>query len=310
MAIETGLSTKGSKSSLGKAIRKSVGNYLLLLPFTVFFVIFTVFAVVSAIGFSFTNYNMIETPQFVGISNYIRMFANDPVFLIVVKNTFIFALITGPISYFLCLFVAWLINDMPKFLRTLLTFVFYAPSISGSVYIIWSYIFSGDVYGLANGLLMKIGFINEPILWMSDSKYVLGIIIVVQLWTSLGTSFLAFIAGLKGVDTALYESGAIDGIRNRFAELRYITLPSMGPQLMFAAVMQIGASFAVSAICMQLAGFPSTDYAADTIVTHIQDHALLRYEMGYACAQATVLFIVMITFNNVIKKFLSKKTNI
>lgn len=301
---------RAQKKRLSREIAKNWDNYLLLLPFTVFFTVFIVFSVVAAISLSFTHYNMVNPPVFAGLSNYVRMFVDDSVFLIVIKNTFIFAAITGPTSFFLCFVLAWMINDMHKALRTLLTFVFYAPSISGSVFVIWSYIFSGDSYGFVNGFLIRLGIISEPILWLSDSRYVLAVIIIVQLWSSLGTSFLAFIAGLKGVDPALYEAGAIDGIRNRFSELRFITLPAMGPQLMFAAVMQIAATFSVSTICMQLAGFPSTDYAAATIVTHVIDHGTLRYEMGYACAIATMLFILMVSFNNLIKNFLSKKTNL
>lgn len=284
--------------------------YFMLLPFAILFFIFTVMSVVVSIGLGFTDYNMIEAPQFVGLSNYIRMLSDDDVLLIAVKNTLIFAVITGPISYFLCLIFAWMINEFPKYIRMLFTFVFYAPSISSSIYVVWTYIFSSDSYGLANATLMNLGFIKEPILWLSDTDYILPIVIIVQLWASLGTSFLSFIAGLQGVDKALYEAGAIDGVKNRFQELRYITLPSMGPQLMFAAVMQIGAAFSVSGICTALAGNPSVDYAAHTIVIHISDHAMARYEMGYACALSTVLFLLMIFTNEFVAKFLRKHTNL
>lgn len=236
------------------------------------------------------------------------MFLDDEVFPIVLRNTLIFAVITGPISYIACLFIAWLINELPKALRTLMTLVFYIPSISGTVFVVWSYIFSGDSSGFVNSMLMQSGILNEPIQWLTDTRFSLIVIIIVQLWASLGTSFLAFIAGLQGIDRSLYEAGQIDGIRNRFQELKYITLPSMGPQLMFAAVMQIGASFAVSQVSIQLAGNPSTDYAAATIVTHILDHGTLRFEMGYACSIATVLFVAMVMLNSLIKKILMKYT--
>ena len=301
---------KQPKNSLRSRIWQNRDMYLMLAPFAILFFIFTVFAVVAAIALSFTNFNMVELPKFVGWTNYVRILLDDDVFLIAARNTLIFAIITGPISYFLCLFFAWLINELPKVLRTLMTFIFYVPSISGSVYVVWSYIFSGDAYGLVNSTLMQFGIINEPVLWLSDTRYMLPVIIVVQLWASLGTSFLAFIAGLQGVDSSLYEAGAIDGIRNRFQELRCITLPSMGPQLMFAAVMQIGQAFAVGGICSALAGFPSTDYAAHTIVNHIQDHGTVRFEMGYACALATILFITMVLINNLIRRVLTSKTNL
>ena len=298
------------KGRLLRDIRRNADKYLLMLPFTVLFVLFTVVPVLSSILLSFTDFNMIQPMSFSGWSNYSRMFLDDDVFFIAVKNTLIFAVITGPVSYFLCLALAWMINEFGKVMRTLLTFVFYAPSISGTLYTVWAYIFSGDSNGLVNSALMRLGILYEPVLWLSDTRYMLTVIIIVQLWASLGTSFLAFIAGLQGVDRSLYEAGTIDGIRTRFQELRFITLPSMGPQLMFAAVMQIGAAFGVSTICVAPAGNPSTDYGAATIVTHLSDVGTMRYEMGYASAIATVLFITMILVNGVIKRVLKKHTNI
>ncbi|MHB1452955.1 MAG: carbohydrate ABC transporter permease [Saccharofermentanales bacterium] len=297
-----------NKRRLKNEISKNMDKYLMMLPFSIFFFLFTIISVISAIVLSFTNYNMIQPPEFIGWLNYVRMFLDDEVFPIVIRNTLIFALITGPISYIGCLFIAWLINELPPRLRAFVTLVFYIPSISSTVFAVWGYIFSGDSSGLVNSTLIRMGILYEPIQWLSDPRYSLTIIIIVQLWASLGTSFLAFIAGLQGIDRALFEAGQIDGIKNRFQELRFITLPSMGPQLLFAAVMQIGASFAVSQVSIQLAGFPSTDYAAATIVTHLLDHGTIRFEMGYASAIATILFISMVTIHWIIKKMLNKYT--
>jgi multiple sugar transport system permease protein len=298
------------RRKLKEEIRVNMDKYLMMLPFTIFFFIFTVVSVVSAIVLRFTNFNMIQSPDLIGWTNYIRMFLDDEVFPIVIRNTLIFALVTGPISYFACLIIAWLINELPPKIRAFVTLVFYIPSISSTVFAVWGYIFSGDSSGLVNSTLMRMGILYEPVQWLTDPRYSLTIIIVVQLWASLGTSFLAFIAGLQGIDRSMYESGQIDGIRNRFQELRLITLPSMGPQLLFAAVMQIGASFAVSQVSIQLAGFPSTDYAAATIVTHLLDHGTIRFEMGYASAIATVLFISMVTIHWLIKRLLRRYTAI
>jgi len=298
------------QSRLIREIRANTDKYILMLPFTVLFFTFILLPVLSSIFLSFTDFNMIQEVSFSGWSNYMRLFLDDEIFPVAVRNTLLFALITGPISYLLCLILAWMINEFGKTMRTVLTFVFYAPSISGTLFTVWAYIFSGDSNGLINNVLMQIGIIYEPILWLSDTRYMMTVIIIVQLWASLGTSFLAFIAGLQGVDHSLYEAGAIDGVRTRFQELRFITLPSMGPQLMFAAVMQIGASFGVSGICVALAGNPSTDNAAATIVTHLSDMGTARYEMGYAAAIATLLFITMLLVNSGIKKLLRKFTNI
>jgi len=278
--------------------------YLMLLPFTLLFCIFVILPVLSSVAISFTDFNMLQFPKWMGVDNYVRLFLDDDVFLIAVRNTLLFAIMTGPLSYMMCFVFAWLINELKPKIRSFVTLVFYAPAISGNVFFIWQFLFSGDTYGLINGNLLKLGIINQPIQWFIDPRYNLTIIIVIQLWMSLGTSFLAFIAGLQSVDRTLYEAGSIDGIKNRWQELWYITLPSMKPQLLFGAVMQIAASFSVSTISMSLAGFPSTNYSAHTIVLHMLDFGTIRYEMGYASAIAVVLFVIMLVVKNLIERML------
>lgn len=279
--------------------------YILIAPFMLFFCVFIVIPVVAAIVLSFTDFNMLQTPKFVALDNYKTLFLNDDVFIIAVKNTLIFAFITGPISYIACYVFAWFINELPKKLKTFMTVVFYAPSISGSAYIIWQFILSGDRYGVVNGIMMKLGILKEPVQWLTDTDYMMTACIIVQLWLSLGTSFLSFMAGFKTVDETLYEAGAIDGVKNRFQEVIHITLPQMKPQLLFGAVMQIASSFAVGAVPMALIGFPSTDYATHTVINHIYDYGSIRYELGYACAMSTVLLIIMLLVNKVINRVLA-----
>lgn len=281
-------------------------KYILLAPFTIIFLIFNLFPVLVAIALSFTSFNMLEPPDFVGLSNYIRLLAYDDVFLIAIKNTLLLAFITGPVSYLMCFIFAWLINELPPKVRAFLTLIFYAPSISGNVYLIWKIIFSSDMYGFVNAWLLKFGIITQPILWFENAKYILPILIIVQLWLSLGVSFLAFIAGLQTVDKSLYEAAAVDGIKNRWQELWYITLPSMKPQLMFGAVMQITNSLSISAISLELVGFPSVDYAGHTILTHLHDYGNIRFEMGYASAIATILFFIMLISNIIVQKILRR----
>ena len=289
-----------------KEMKKNWQSYALMAPFFVLFAIFTLVPVVIAIVLSFTQFNIFSAPVFVGWDNYVRMLLDDDIFLISIKNTFIFAIITGPISYVLCFFFAWLINDYSKPIRSFLTVLFYAPVLSGQAYTIWTFVFSSDAYGFLNGILMRFGFIREPIGWLTDSTYVLYVVIFVQLWLSFGTGFLTFIAGLQGVDSGLYEAGSIDGISNRFQEMWFITLPSMKSQLLFAAVMQIVSSFSVADVSIRLAGFPSPSYSAETVVTHIMDYGTVRYEMGYACALASVLFLFMVLTRNLVTKVLNR----
>ena len=287
-------------------IRQNWVAYLMIAPYMILFTLFTVVPVLLSVFIGFTDFNMLEWPNIVWLKNYVTLFFDDDIFLIAIKNTFIFACIVGPSSYIMSFLVAWFINELPPKIRALVTLVFYAPSISGQVYLIWGTLFSSDTYGWANATLMKLGLIQEEINWFRDEKYVMPLCIVVSLWTSLGTSFLSFIAGLQGVDRSLFEAGAVDGVKNRWQELYYITLPSMKPQLMFGAIMSITGSFGFGAIVTALCGFPSVDYCAHTIMHHLDDYGGQRWEVGYASAIATILFAIMIGSNLLVNKLLSK----
>jgi len=310
-AVSENKALMGSKPNtrlerLWKEIKKNRVYYLFIAPFGIIFFIFTVIPVIISILLSFTYFNVLEPPKFIGWANYVKLLFSDDIFLIAIKNTFLFAAITGPIGYLMCLLFAWLINELPPKLRAFLTLLFYAPTISGQIYMIWTIMFSGDSYGYINGLLLKIGAILEPVQWFTDPKYMMPLVIVVVLWISLGTSFLAFIAGLQGIDKTWFEAGAVDGIKNRWQELWFITLPSMKPQLLFGAVMSITGSFGIGSVITALVGFPSTDYAVHTVVHHLEDYGGIRFEMGYASAIATILFFVMIASNRIIQKLLAK----
>jgi multiple sugar transport system permease protein len=294
------------RQSFASIWRRHKAKYLMIMPFGIIFVLFTLLPVIASIFLSFTSFNMVSAPKFIGFQNYISLLVEDSVFLTAVKNTMIFALVTGPVSYIMCFIFAWLINELPRVPRAILTLVFYAPSISGNAYLVWQLIFSSDTYGWANAWLMKLGITRQAILWFQTEGYIMPILIIVQLWLSLGVSFLSFIAGLQTVDKSLYESAAVEGIKNRWQELWYITLPSMKPQLMFGAVMQITNSLSVSQISIDLVGFPSVNYAGHTILTHLHDYGNLRYELGYACTIAVVLFLIMVFCNIIVQKLLRR----
>jgi multiple sugar transport system permease protein len=294
------------RALMRKEMIKNKDLYVLLAPYFFLFFLFTVLPVAISLLFSFTYFNMLEFPRFAGWENYRRLFFEDDVFLIALKNTIMFAVITGPLGYLGSFLFAWLVNELKPKVRSIMTLIIYAPSISGGAYIIWRLIFSGDMYGYANAFLISLGIVYEPIQWLQNPQYIPIIIIMVQLWLSLGVSFLAFIAGLQGVDRTLYEAGAVDGIKNRWQELWFITLPSMKPQLMFSAVIQITASLAIAEVAMNIAGFPSVEYAGHTIVTHLIDVGNLRFEMGYASAIATILFAMMLGSNLLVQKLLRR----
>jgi len=280
--------------------------YYLIAPYTFLFIIFTVVPVIMSLALSFTYFNLLEFPTFIGWDNYMNLFVNDDVWMVAIKNTAILAVVTGPLSYIMAFVFAWLINELRPLLRSFMTLVFYASSISGNVYLVWKLIFSSDMYGYANALLIQTNIIKEPITWLQDADYIVWILIIVQLWMSLGVSFLSFIAGLQSVNKELYEAGAIDGIKNRWQELWHITLPQMKSQLLFGAVMQITSALSIADVSVNLAGFPSVEYAGHTIITHLMDYSSIRMEMGYASAIATILFLIMILANIGVRKILRR----
>lgn len=289
-----------------KEMKRNRVGYAMVAPFMLLFTLFTVLPVVLSIVISFTDFNLLQWPEIVWFKNYERMFLDDDLFMTACENTFVFAIIVGPVSYIMSFMVAWFINDLSPRIRAVVTLIFYAPSISGQVYTIWATLFSGDSYGWVNAWLLKLGIINKEIIFFQNEKWVMPLCIVVALWMSLGTAFLSFIAGLQGVDRSLYEAGAVDGLRNRWQELWYVTLPSMKPQLMFGAILSITSAFGFGDVVTALCGYPSVEYKAHTIMHHLNDYYGMRFEVGYASAIAVVLFVIMIGANMLVTKMISK----
>ena len=282
-------------------------SYALIAPFMTVFLLFTVIPVFVSLLLSFTDFNLLSFPNWVWFENYIALFLNDEVFLIALRYTMIIAFVTGPISFVACFLFAWLVNELPGKARALMVFLIYVPSISGSAFFVWSYILGGERYAILNSILLRLGIIKQPMIFLSNPKYILTCVIVVTIWMSLGASFLALIAGLRAVDTNLYEAAAIDGVRNRFQELIYVTLPNMKPQLLFAAVMSIAGAFNCGGVTASLAGNPPPSYVGYTISLHIGDYAGTRFEIGYAGAMNILLLLVMLLVNKVVHKYLVDK---
>lgn len=280
--------------------------YLFLLPFFLIFAIFVIAPVFMALYYSFTYFNVLQTPQFIGWRNYVHLFTADEIFTKAIKNTFLIALVTGPIGYLASFLLAWAINELRPMLRALMITVMYAPSISGGAFMIWTIIFSGDEHGYINSWLISTGICNSPVQFFTDTNWMIWICILIMLWMSLGAGFLAFVAGFQTVDKSFYEAGYVEGIENRWQELWHITIPAMKPQLLFGAVMTITASFSCGSVTSALFGSPSTDYAVHTVLNHMTDYGYVRYDMGYACTIATLLFLVMIGCNAVIQRVLAK----
>ncbi len=296
---------KRERQIMWKKAKASKTCYLFILPYLLLFTVCFIVPIAMSLFLSFTYFNVLEAPEWRGLQNYINLVLADDVFLTSVKNTFVLAGIIGPVGYIASFLFAWLINELPRYLKAIAVVVFYAPSLAaGATMSIWALIFSNDPYGWINSFMQTIG--QEPKLWLSDPRFMLFVVIIVSVWSSLGAGFLGFVAGFQGIDRSQYEAAYVDGIKNRMQELWYITLPSMKPMLMFGAINSITTAFNVSDIPEQLCGNPSTDYAVHTVVTHLKDYGSVRFEMGYASAIATVLFLAMLLCNKFVQKILSR----
>lgn len=285
-------------------------GYLFTAPYALIFTVFILVPVLLAVILSFTNFNAVSAPGFVGMLNYITLITGDEVFMqYVLPNTVLYAVIVGIGGYVLSFLLAWLLCNLTKGVRTVLALIIYSPSLTAGVAmtVLWKVIFSGDQTGLLNSFLMSLHIITEPVVWLVNTDYLLPIVILIGLWSSMGIGFLAMIAGISNSDETLYEAGAIDGISNRFQEMIYITIPQMKPQMLFAAVMSVVNAFQNGTVSAMLTGNPSPGYAAQLIVNHIEDYGFLRYEMGYAATVSVVLLLIVQLFSKVADKLLTDK---
>ena len=285
--------------------------FLFLLPYGALFVVFIILPIIVAIGLSFTDFNTIQAPGFVGLTNYVNLATQDSIFMqYVLPNTVTYSLIVGPGGYCLSFLLAWAIAQLTRVPRTILALIFYSPSLTmgTAMAVLWKIIFSGDEGGYLNAILMSLGVINEPIAWLSTAVYILPIMIIVGLWSAMGVGFLAILAGIMNADEELYEAGAIDGIKNRFQQMIYITIPTMKPQMLFAAVMAVVNTFNNGTIGVSLTGSnPTPGYAGQLMVNHIEDYGFLRYEMGYAATVSVVLLLIIQLFSKVASKLFTEK---
>lgn len=275
-------------------------------PFMIFFLVFTVAPVLTAIYLSFTYFNVLQPANWIGLTNYRLLFLADDIFLKSLHVTVVFAILTGPVGFLLSFGIAWLINQVK--VRLLYVVAFFAPSLSGvGMAFIMRIFFSNDRYGYLNNWLINLGILDEPFPWLSDIDTMLGVVIAVQLWMSMGPAFLAFLAGLQQIDETVYEAGKVDGVKNRIQELWFLTLPLVKPQLVFGAVMAVVGAFSMFDIASAMVGFPSPEYAAHTIMAHLYDYAFLRFEMGYASAVSVIMFLMMFGLSGIFRKMLSTK---
>lgn len=283
-----------------------ISTLLLLLPYILLFSTFIIIPVVVSMLLSFTYFDLIQSPRLAdlyGMYNYVVLITQDENFLrYVIPNTIKYSIIVGPGGYVLSFVMAWMLSQVPAKPRKWISLAMYTPSMVGGVFIavIWKTMFSGDNSGYINAFLLDNGFIDEAIQFLQSPEYLLNIMIFVSLWGSMGIGFLAMLAGLLNVDKTLYEAALVDGIKNRFQEIVYITIPQMKPQMLFGAVMAIVGAFNTGYIGVALSGAnPTPQYSGQLILNHIEDYGFIRYEMGYAAAISVVLLLIVFIFSRI-----------
>lgn len=286
---------------LPKKVRQEAVGIGFILPYALAFLTFITVPVIMGMLLSLTYFNLLEAPRFVFLSNYVNLFTADDVFMQkVIPNTVQFAVFVGPIGYMLGFFLAWLLAQIPHRARTILALIIYSPSMTAGVAmsVMWRIIFSGDESGYLNAILLQLNLIETPIQWLTNPQYLMGVMIVVTLWSSMGIGFLAMLAGVLNINQELYEAAAIDGMNSKLQEIFYITIPSMKPQMLFGAVMSLVSTFNAGSIGVQLSGQnPTPQNAGQLIVTHIDDYGFIRFDMGYAAAISVILLIMVLLFN-------------
>lgn len=299
------------KISLSKWVHEEGSAYAFLLPYALLFIVFIVIPVIAAAGLSFTFFDAVQSPRFVGLDNYIALLTQDDTFMrYVLPNTLQFAIIVGPGGYALAFLLAWMLAQLPKIPRTIFALILYSPSMTAGVAmtVVWRALFSGDQTGYLNSFLMGLGLMREPVQWLQSPQYLMTIMIIVTMWSSMGIGFLAMLAGILEISPELYEAAAIDGMSSRWQEIFLITIPSIKPQMLFGAVMAIVGTFQAGAIGVTLSGSnPTPQYAGQLIVNHIEDYGFLRYEMGYAAAISVVLLLMVLFFSRVANRLFASE---
>ncbi len=296
---------------ISKRTKEELSGMGFIFPYALAFLTFIIVPVVMGMLLSFTYFNLLEAPRVVFLSNYVNLFTADDVFMQrVIPNTVQFALIVGPVGYMLGFSLAWLLAQIPHRARTILALIIYSPSMTAGVAmsVMWRIIFSGDEAGYLNAILLQLSLIQEPIQWLTNPDYLLTVMIVVTLWSSMGIGFLAMLAGVLNINQELYEAAAIDGMSNKLQEIFYITIPSMKPQMLFGAVMSLVATFNAGSIGVDLSGQnPTPQNAGQLIVTHIDDYGFIRFDMGYAAAISVILLIMVLMFNYAAHKLFGER---
>ena len=275
-------------------------GYLFLSPWLIGFLLLTLYPMIQSVYFSFTDYSLLEAPNWVGLENYKTIFLEDKLFYKSLTVTIMFVVIAVPLKLIFALLIAMVLNQKIKGLSIYRTMI-YLPSLIGTsvaVAILWTNIFGKD--GLINGVLALFGLTGMN--WIGSPDTALGTIIVLVVW-QFGSSMVIFLAGLKQISAELYEASAIDGA-SKVKQFFNITLPMLSPVILFNLVLQTIQGFQIftQAFVITKGGPIQSTYM---FTLYLYEKAFAGFEMGYASALAWILLIIIGIFTAII--FISSK---
>lgn len=272
--------------------------YLLMAPWLLGFVGMWLIPAIISIYYSFTNFNLLNTPQFIGFSNYIRVFTQDETFVQAIKVTFVYVLILVPLRLAFALLIAMILNKKHKGLGLYRT-LYYVPSIIGgsiAVSVVWKQIFGNK--GVIMTLLAAFG-IQQTTSILGNPKTALSAIILMGVW-QFGSSMLIFLAALKQIPVSLYESAMLDGSKPVHTFLK-ITLPMLTPTIFFNLILQTINGFRVFTESYVITNGGPLDSTL-SYVLYLYRRAFTYFDMGYSCALAWILVAIIAIFTAIIFK--------
>ena len=283
----------------------SLTPYLFLTPALLVIAVFVLYPMIAVVYYSFTDYNIVTPPVWIGIRNY-QVLMKDQIFWLALKNSFIYLLVT-PILIFLCIILAIVVNrKLPGI--NMFRALYYIPVISGSIAVGISWRLMLDTNGLLNGLLMSVGFIKEPIQWLAEPAYTLPIAMLLTIWMGLGYYMMIFLAGLQNIPEDLYDAAMIDGC-NAWQKHWYISFPGLRPQITFVAVISSLAALEVfNEIYILTGGLGGILNSGVTMVFYLWRQAFRLNHAGMASAIAMVLLVITLAFSIMNMRFLERGT--
>ncbi|NQU95640.1 MAG: sugar ABC transporter permease [Candidatus Omnitrophica bacterium] len=284
-------------------------SYIFIAPAVLLFLIFVVGPVIASFYWSFTEYDAIHAPKWVGLANYKNIFFNDPRFWKSVRNTCLYTLGVIPLGTALSLLLAIAVDQQIRF-KNFFRAIYFIPSVTSviALSVIWKWLFAGEKYGLINHILIRVGL--QPVDWLMSPVWTLPAIMIMSIWASLGYNMILFLAGLQTIPKTVYEAADIDGA-NVFDKFWHITLPLLKPFTVFVVIIGFITSFQVFErvyiMTQSELGIGGVLDSALTVVAYLYDMGFRKFKMGYASALGYIVFVVVFIITIINIKFVKTK---